>query len=110
MKMPPICTRPAIQGLVIVRKSGVHRNCAVARNATASPNVPHTCASIGAFSSGRMTPKWTTTPATASNAATSGSDSSGSSPRQRPEPEGGEHGEHQELAVREVYDFHEPKN
>ena len=64
----------------MVRKSGVQRNCAPARSAIASPNVPQTWASIGALSSRRMMPKWTSTPASASIAATNGSDSSGSRP------------------------------
>ncbi len=57
MKICPICTRPAIHGLLMVRKSGLQRNCAPARKATARPNVPQTWASIGAFSRWRMMPK-----------------------------------------------------
>ena len=80
MKIGPISTRPAASGLATVRKSGVHRNWAPARSAMASPNVPQTCASIGAPSSRRMIPKCTRTPAPPKLTATSGSEISGSSP------------------------------
>jgi len=80
MKIGPICTRPAMNGLVMVRKSGVQRNWAPARSATPRPNVPQTWASMGAFNNRRMMPKCANMPATASRIATSGSDSIGSRP------------------------------
>src|SRR6266481_1873399 len=108
MKIGPICTRPAMNGLVMVRKSGVQRNWAPARSATPRPNVPQTWASMGAFNSRRMMPKC---------AAGNREQNRYEWQRQHwieaaksPEPERREHGEHEKLTMRGVDNFHQAKN